>query len=306
MIKLFIFFVLMCFSGACHKKGNGTGKNISYLISPFQTDPDYATTDESHYIVRNNKTHLNKLLLFIGGSYSIPKNYALFCDHGATLGLDVISLSYPNKVATAPLGSSADPQVFDHYRNELCFGNQVSDVVSVDLLNCITTRTIKLLIYLNVTYPDQDWRQYLSPSNTLIWDKIIVAGHSQGSGHACYLGKKNRVDRVIMLSGPNDYSTYYSSPANWLSETGLTPLNRQFSLLHTQDEIVSFDNQVANLRSLGLLTATQSPTPADNLSTPYFNAHALSLHIPAISYHSSTVGANPILPAIWTYLLTTP
>ncbi len=283
---------------------NTTGQNISVLIQPNQTDVGYSSTEESHYVVRSTKNHLNKLLLFIGGSYSIPKNYNLVADHGATIGLDVISLSYPNNVATAPLGTSSDQLIFDNYRDELCFGNQVSNEVSVDLLNCINTRATKLVLYLKNTYPDQNWGQYLTATNTLQWDKIIVSGHSQGSGHACYLGKKRLVDRVVMFAGPNDYSSYFSSAANWLTINGLTPLSKQYSLLHTQDEIVPFSNQVANLRGLGLLTATQNPVLVDNLTAPFGNEHALSLNIPANSYHSSPIGANSKLLNIWTYMFT--
>lgn len=282
-----------------------TNSTISLLIQPKQTDANYASTNQSHYVVRNTKTHLNKLLLFIGGSFSSPEEYKIICEHSATIGLDVISLSYPNNVAAAPLGTSSDPFIFDNYRDELCFGNQVSNVVSVDVFNSISTRATKLILFLKTTYPEQNWGQYLTSSNSIRWDKVIVAGHSQGSGHACYLAKKNLVDRVVMFSGPNDFSTHFNSPANWLSQTGQTPLNKHFSLLHTQDEIVPFQNQVANLRGLGLLTSIENPTLADNLNSPYSNARSLSLNIPAISNHNSTVGANSILPNIWTYLFTT-
>jgi hypothetical protein len=311
MKNLLILFSIIAFV-SCSKDNNNTpvnpdntiAQNSSVLVQPAQTDANYATTEESHYVVRNNKTHLNKLLLFIGGSYSVPKNYNLVCDRGATIGLDVISLSYPNLVATAPLGTSADKLIFDNYRDEICFGNQVSNEVSVDALNCIATRATRLVLFLKNTYPDQNWGQYLTTTNTLQWNKIIVSGHSQGSGHACYLGKKNGVDRVVMFSGPNDYSIYYSSPANWLTISGLTPLNKQFSLLHTQDEIVPFGNQVANLRGLGLLSATENPVLADDLTSPFANTHSLSLNIPANSYHSAPIGANSKLPNIWTYLFT--
>jgi hypothetical protein len=279
--------------------------NVVVLVQPLQTDGNYSSADKNHYVVRNNKTHLNKLLLFIGGSYSNPPDYHFVSDHGATIGLDVINLSYPNDVATAPLGTSSDKFIFDNYREELCFGAQVSNEVSVDVLNCITTRTIKLLQYLSKTYPDQNWGQYLTTTNTLQWSKIIVSGHSQGSGHACFLGKKNLVDRVVMFAGPNDYSTFFSAPANWLTISGQTSLTKYFSLLHTQDEIVPFSNQVANLRGLGLLTAGQNPTLVDNLTTPYSNAHSLSLNIPAISNHASPIGGNAKLPSIWTYMFTT-
>ena len=305
MRKLAVLFILTFFS--CKNENSESDiipQNISILVTPNQTDSNYSTTEESHYVVRNNKVHVNRLFLFIGGSYSVPKSYNLVCDHAASIGLDVISLSYPNNVATASLGTSSDALVFDYYRDEICFGNPVSSVVSVDVPNSIETRATKLLIYLKNTYPEQNWGQYLTTSNTLQWSSIILSGHSQGSGHACYLGKKRSADRVIMFSGPNDYSTYYSTPANWLTQSGLTPLTRYFSLLHTADEIVPYNYQVANLRGLGLLTPSQSPILADNLTTPYQNAHSLSLNIVALSNHNSTIGANKILPDLWTYMMT--
>ena len=158
--------------------------------------------------------------------------------------------------------------------------------------------------YLHTEYPDQNWNQYLTSSNSLQWDKIIVSGHSQGSGHACYLGKRNLVERVVMFSGPNDYSTFYNKPANWISQIGDTPLNKQFSLLHTQDQIVSFSNQVEILRGLGILSSTETPTLVDNLTTPYSNSNSLSLNISAISNHNSTIGSSSILTEIWEYMLT--
>jgi hypothetical protein len=298
--------MLSCKETAITTTDNVVAQNVSVLVPPNQVDVNYPATDESHYVVRNTKTHLNKLFLFIGGSFSIPKNYNLVCDHAATIGLDVISLSYPNNVAAAPLGSSSDLFIFDNYRDEVCFGNPVSNVVSVDILNSIVTRATKLLNYLKNVYPDQNWGQYLTASNTIQWSKVIVAGHSQGSGHACYLGKKNLVDRVVMFSGPNDYSSFYNAAANWLTQSGQTPLSKQYVLLHTQDEIVPYSNQLVNLRGLGLLAAAQNPLLADNLAAPYSGAHALSLNIAAISNHNSTIGANSILPAIWTYMFATP
>lgn len=283
---------------------NPEGENIAVLIQPNQTDANYSALQESHYVVRNTKTHLNKVVLFIGGSYSVPKDYNYICDHGATLGLDVISLSYPNDVAAFSISNNSDPNAFTNFRDEICFGNQISNIVKVSVLNCIVTRATKLLLYLKNRYPNDNWGQYLTATNTILWNKVIVAGHSQGSGHACYIAKRFLTDKVVLFSGPNDYSTYYNNPASWLSESGLTPINKHYSLLHIQDEIVPFNYQVANLRSLGLLTATESPLLVDTLTAPYSNAHALSINISAFSFHNATVGTNAILPNIWTYMMT--
>jgi hypothetical protein len=303
LLTLVVFFLLL---QACDSSDtqltNANGENISILIAPVETDANYATSDYDHYVVRNTKKHVNKLLLFIGGSFSIPENYNLVCDHAASIGLDVVSLSYPNNVATAPLGASSNPLIFDTYRDELCFGNSVSDVVDVNTLNSINTRTIKLLQYLALVHPEQNWQQYLTTTNTLVWSKIVLSGHSQGSGHACFLGKKNTADRVIMFAGPNDYHSFFDAAANWLTVTGQTPLTKQYALLHFEDEIVPFTNQVSNLRGLGLLTNTENPIAADNLLAPYSNAHVLSINIAALSNHNSPVGGSTILPNIWTYL----
>ena len=303
-----VFLTLIILS--CNKEDDETeapiinAQNVSLLVAPIQTDVNFLATEKEHYVVRNNQIHLNKLLLFIGGSFSTPENYNIVCDYSATIGLDVISLSYPNNIPAATLGSSSDQFVFDNYRDEICFGNPVSDAVDVNTLNSIQTRAIKLLEYLHLEYPDQNWNQYLTASNTLRWNKIIVSGHSQGSGHACYLGKKNLVDRVVMFSGPNDYSTFYNESANWISEIGDTPLDKQFSLLHTQDQIVEFSNQVEILRSLGLLSSTETPILADDLITPYSKSNTLSLNISAISNHNAPIGNNSILPEIWKYFFT--
>ncbi len=308
-MKIFIKLLLIIVPTSCGKDGeiptdNSTGENVSTLVHPSQTDANYSTTDKSHFIVRNTKNHLNKLMLFIGGSFSSPDAYTFISEHAALIGFDVISISYPNNVPAASLASSSDQFAFDNYRDEICFGNQVSNEVAVDILNSINTRIKKLIQYLENTYPEQNWNQYLTTSNNIDWQKIVLAGHSQGAGHACYLGKKRLVERVIMFSGPNDYSTHFNSPANWLSDDGLTESNKQYALLHINDEVISYDFQVLNLRGLGLLTVSEEPLSVDDLGSPYNNKNALSLNIPVFSNHNSTIGGNAKLPNVWTYLLT--
>lgn len=305
LIKLLLIVLLI----SCGKEDeiptdNSTGENVSLLVQPSQTDANYSTSDKSHFVVRNTKNHLNKLMLFIGGSFSSPDNYTFISEHAASIGFDLISISYPNNIPAASLASSDDQFAFDNYRDEICFGNQVSNAVSVDDLNSINTRTLKLIQYLYNTFPEQNWNKYLTASNNLDWGKIVIAGHSQGAGHACYIGKKRLADRIVMFSGPNDYSTYFDRPANWLSEDGITELSKQYALLHINDQIISYGFQVLNLKELGILTSSEEPLLVDDLSPPYNDKNVLALNIPAFSNHNSTIGGNTKLPSIWTYLLT--
>lgn len=299
MNRILLLVLLLLIS--CNKESVSPEETF-LLVSPAATNIAYSTDDESHYVLKSKLNNQNKLVLFIGGSYSVPKDYNRLCEYLATLGFDIISLSYPNQVATAPLGTSADKLIFDTYRDEVCFGNSVSQEVSVDPLNSINDRLINLLQFLANKYPGQRWGDYLSNQQTPEWSKILLAGHSQGAGHAAYLAKKRLVHRVILFSGPNDYSSYYQAAGNWLQMPGLTSAANHYALVHELDEIVPFTNQVVNLKALGLLTPEESPMPAGGLTSTFNEARALSINSPALSFHNSTVGANPQLPTIWKYL----
>jgi hypothetical protein len=278
----------------------------TFFVKPIQTDINYAAVQDSHLIVRNTTTNINKLFLFIGGTGSNTKSYQTISNFAGNLGYDVINLSYPNTVSAASLSSSSDSMVFNKYRQEICYGTPVSPDVTVDTLNCIYTRTVKLINYLNTNYPTQNWNQYLINPTTLDWSKIAVGGHSQGGGHACYFAKFNPVERVLMFSSPNDYSSYFSNSANWLRTSGVTAMNKHFAYLSLLDEIIPFNNQLINLQGLGLYPLYDT-TYVDNASSPYSNSHCLYTTQPpgfAILYHNTTTKFSLINNSVWTYMLT--
>ncbi len=286
----------------------------TFYVNPNQTDPNYAPQD-SNLIVRNTSTQINKLFLFFGGSYSSPKHYRFICNVAANYGYDAISLCYIDTVPVYYLGYYLDSLVFDKFRQEICFGTPQSPYVTVDTLNSIYTRTLKLIQYLSVTYPSQNWGQYLLSPTTLDWSKIAVSGHSQGSGHSAYLAKYFPVERNVMFSGPNDYSSHYNCSAHWLRQAGVTPTNKQFVFLHLQDEVVPFEHQFTNISGLGMLQ-TDDTTIVDNALPPYSNSHCLYSNYEPIfngNYHNSTCigiytpinsGDTVFLP-VWQYMLTT-
>lgn len=278
----------------------------TFYVHPIQTDPRYEAAQDSHVVFINTATNIHKLFLFLGGSGSEARQYLAIGTFAASLGFDVISLSYPNAIPAAVVGGSPDSLAFDKFRQEVCYGTPLSPFVDVDTLNCIYTRTVNVIRYLDASYPDQNWDQYLVDSSTLDWSKIAVGGHSQGSGHACYFAKFNEVDRVLMFSGPNDYSFYYSSPAHWLKVPGVTALNRHYANLALLDELVPFDNQLANLEGLGLFPLHDTVS-VDLVSPPYNGSHCLYTTQPpglAITYHNSTIRLSATNFAVWTYMLT--
>lgn len=293
---LFIIFLLI---------GNHLSAQInSFLVEPVLTDTHYATMQAEHLVVDNTSPATDQLFLFIGGTGSSPNNYLGISNFVGQLGYDVISISYENDVPAAAFSNSSNPLAFNDYRQQICYGTPLT-VLQVDSLNSIYTRTVKLLNYLNTTYPNQNWDQYLLDNTTLQWDKIIVGGHSQGAGHACYFGKFEAPERVLMFSEPNDYSNFYNAPANWLNTSGITPIHKHYSYLHSEDNIVNYSDQLEILEALNLypqydtiLVQTSNP--------PYDFSHCLYTNNTSgfISPHSKTVAVSSLNEMVWTYMLT--
>ena len=110
-------------------------------VVPKVIDAGYDNGEDSHVAFYNAEINLNKLLLFIGGSYSNPKNYETICEHARQQGFHVISLSYPNNIAAASLSDDENIMAFDQYRDEICYGNPVSDDVDVNHLTSTSSLT---------------------------------------------------------------------------------------------------------------------------------------------------------------------
>lgn len=284
-----------------------------FYVKAHETDAGYSAQD-SHFITHNITNHNGKLLLFIGGTYSTPKVYEYMSRFAAELGYDVINIAYPNSVLTTLLAGSTDSLAFDKFRQEICFGTQVSATVTVDSFNSIYTRTLKLLQYLS-QLSSYNWSQYLAANDSLDWSKIAVAGHSQGSGHACYFAKLFPVERVVMLAGPNDYSTYFSNAAPWLRQPGITAVEKHFVFLHLRDEIVPFERQYANIGALGMLALYDTVLVENTVGTPEATRCFYTNLAPATSgqFHNSVAilfatpldgGSLPLFNPIWEFMLT--
>ncbi|MCB9165503.1 MAG: hypothetical protein H6592_13905 [Flavobacteriales bacterium] len=279
----------------------------TFFVRPVQTHPGYDPLEDSSAVSRNTQMQDGRLFLFIGGTWSSSSTeYNALRLFSAGIGLDFINLSYPNDVATASLADEADTLVFDNYRQELCFGTPLSDAVEVDSLNAIHARALNLLRYLDLTYPTQDWEQYLAGPDALDWSRIVVGGHSQGSGHACYLAKQFPAERVLMFSGPNDYSDVHLNAAHWLRQPGVTPVERHFSYLSLNDEAVPYAKQYTVIDGLGML-ANDDSTHVDGMTSPYGNSHCLYTTQPpglVLLDHNVPVMYTATNASVWTYMLT--
>ncbi|QRK06225.1 hypothetical protein JQX13_39900 [Archangium violaceum] len=114
----------------------------------------------------------------------------------------------------------------------------------------IEARLIRVLVFLRDTQDTSGgWGSYLSPSNcngtrnatapcSIVWEKLIVAGHSQGAGHAAVIARDHTVDTVVMLAGPTDHRGKTIFPSYTLSGGLATPAGggNYRGLVHTDEE----------------------------------------------------------------------
>lgn len=217
----------------------------------------------------------------------------------AAWGYHVISIDYENNVLAIANAHSLDATAFDRYRNAIITGAPASDKVKVDPANSILNRFQKLVIYLAEHDPNGGWSEFVT-NNMPVWNRIIVAGHSQGSGHAAYLGKMFATDRVLMFSGPQDYMDDLDQPAPWLAKDSATPPSRFFAFLSENDPF-NVHHQVANCAALMSLPnpETHAVKPGEVIDG---NCQILVNDFPKKNAHESTLSTQ--FTNVWNYMIT--
>ncbi len=214
-------------------------------IDAPQTDPAIESVEGPQLAIYNPQVASNhRLFLFFVGTNDKPERSLNLESAFADWGYHAIALDYENHVVTVVCAHSTDSACFDHYRDAIVTGAPVSDKITVSHDNSILNRLNKLLAYLVKQDPDGGWGEFFADGQP-VWSRIVVAGHSQGSGHAAYLGKMFQVDEVLMFSGPQDYFDDLDLPAPWLARPSATPQSRYFAFLNVADPY-NVHHQIAN------------------------------------------------------------
>ncbi|MBL7811138.1 MAG: hypothetical protein JNL57_02855 [Bacteroidetes bacterium] len=286
------------------------------LVPPPYTDSNIKNYTENHYVYSPVAPSRNRLMVFLPGTGTIPQFYQLFLKKAANMGYHVAGLMYSNAVTTNSIcGTSSDTNCFTSARMEVLTGKDLNAGIDVNRTDCIENRLVKLLIYLKIQYPADNWAQFLENDSTVKWQNLVLTGHSQGAGHALFISKIYEVERVVSFAGM-DYHTMKNKPASWVYQTGETPAERLYCFTHRGDEVLPFQNQIEfwqalKIRNLGGIKS------ADSMSPPYFSTHCLTTERePADNggtpYHNSTIVSayvpkdldnNPLYDAAWAYLL---
>ncbi|MGH9598286.1 MAG: BPSS1187 family protein [Terracidiphilus sp.] len=269
-------------------------------VDPPLTDPAIAMVHSPDIALYDPQVpSVHRLFLFLVGTRGKATGSLTIDSAFAKWGYHAIGLDYEDNVITVICAHSLDRACFDDYREAIVTGAPVSSKITVDPTNSILNRFQKLLLYLVKNDPGGGWGEFVADGEP-VWSRVVVAGHSQGSGHAAFIGKLFRVDRVLMFSGPQDYLDDLNAPAPWQARTSATPPSRFFAFLNLQDPF-NVHHQIAN--DMMLMDLSEPQTTMVEPGQPIEgDSHILINNIVTKQHHGSTL--FPQFKNVWKYMVT--
>ena len=286
-----------------------------HAVLPAATDAAISESYTPHRVYFDPAApRRNQLLVFLPGTGGRNDGSPrAFSTTAAELGYHVIDLSYPNLISATVCWQQSDPACFENFRREIIEGRDTSPLIAVGRADSIENRLEKLLKMLNVREPERGWGQFLDPAGGVAWQKVALAGQSQGGGHAALIAREHRVARVLLFGAPKDYNPKLRKPATWY-RSGSTPVERFFAFVHTRDrQGCNFPQQIEIYRAMGMAAERMS---VDGAAPPYGNAHVLvtsypgrpissrEAHVIGISNQVRDASGTPLFKPVWTYMLT--
>jgi tetratricopeptide (TPR) repeat protein len=210
-------------------------------VKPSATDPAIHRFDSPNYVLFNDNSGPDaNLLVFLTGTNGRPPGPVRFLKAAADAGYRVISLAVNDVPAVASYcPRRPDPDCSEKFRRMRIFGDGTTLDPAIDNTQAesIVNRLVKLLQYLDRQEPQRKWGEYLE-NGAPKWDRIALAGQSQGAGMAAFIAQRHKVARVILFSSPWDFQVTggHVRLAPWISGTGKTPPERWYGGYHEREK----------------------------------------------------------------------
>ncbi len=274
----------------------------------FVFEKDGKPADVEHAVVDTRVAPRGKLVIWLMGH-----NQPLF-ERISGYGMHGIQVHYANgwfgKLNKEP---PPDDQYLGRIRLEAATGTNISDAIDIPKPDGIAERSVQFVKWLNKAHPVGQWKQFLTADGKdLQWDKVTLAGISHGSTTAARFALHQKVDRVVMFSGPRDQLE------NWYTLPSKTPKNRFFGFTHVLDTGWVGDHYCRSWELLGL-NEFGPVVNVDETAAPFGNTRRLitaaDVKNDANRAHSGSVPGGAavkndkgefIHEAVWKYVFTHP
>ena len=269
-------------------------RDFAFTPGALDGDCNERCTDNEFALLDTRVAPRGQLVMFLLGGDNAASNWR---EHGrvlASYGFHVAIPAYYNYCVDNGAACDAKP------RWRMLTGENVSNVVQTTRGDSAEGRVVTMIKHLMTSDPGGDWGYYLNDDGTLKYDKVIIAGISQGAANAALYGRKVHVARIIMHSG--GWNTWGS----WLPGAPATPATDQYVFVHTGDGYDS-PQSLSVFTGIGVLGAGKS---VDNAAPPYDDAHILTTSVSSGYPHIATVADNDspkqggqwVLDPAWRYL----
>lgn len=254
------------------------------LIAPHATDERLAASDAPHLVVYEPGAPMAPLLVWLPGTHGHPATGPKgFFETVRQQGYRLLALSYPTAIGVSQVCTVQRvrtlPRCAEAFRQQRVWGDQPTSLIEDRAEDAIVPRLIALLQHLAAHDPAGQWAQYLDGDQPR-WDRLVLAGQSQGGGMAAFLAQSRRVAGVLMFSGGWDHGAN-GQIASWYARASQTPPERWHATFHVEEPNAPTMAKIA--RTLGL--------PAD---------HIHGLDQPVVGRNPHTEGiANPAYQPLW-------
>ena len=231
------FLLLLSFSALF----NCIAQTSVHKVSPISADQQvFSFVDPNYAFFNTTSRERNRLVVTLGAKGYHPENFQRFDSFAASLGYHVIGLSYNNSPSICRRCKESDNEdCFYQSRKQVLTGEALTQDIQVDTSHSIVLRLRNMLNYLDANFQDEGWGQFLSPSNKVNWNMVLVAGHSEGANMAAFMGKMLPVERVLCFSPIPEISTKFNRAAKWLSMDGELRESEYYTFYQEEDTVAT-------------------------------------------------------------------
>lgn len=246
-----------------------------HAVLPTSTSSCIVANADSHFVaVDPTVAASGRLFVFLPGSAARARNYRKIAFAAARAGYPSIVLTYVNDLPVGVRCAFAASICYEEVRREIISGTDVSSRLTVGRDDAIEGRLVHLLTAMESLDPAGGWGAFHDGGSPR-WDRISVAGHSQGGGHSLFIARETTVFRATAYSSGGDLEPLSATPVEWLDGSFATPTDRIGGFISEEDEAVSPTGAIAAWTRIGL-DSYGDPVSVDGSAPPWGGARMLT------------------------------
>lgn len=258
-------------------------------IAPHETDSAIDQKSPAHWVMNPFLLKADApLVVWLSGTEGTPENGpTLFYRTVLEQQFKLIALSYNSTPAVSQVCVNRKlrelPDCAARFRQQRVWGDAPNEFIRDQAHDAIASRLKKLLQHLVKTQAQSHWETYLR-GDEIRWERITLAGQSQGGGMAAYLAQTRPVAGVIVFSGGWDKRNQ-DEIADWYARPSATAHARWFATYHVEE------NNAATMAKIYQV-----------LGVPTANVFALNLPLSTQNAHGEGI-RNPAYKDLWVRIL---